>query len=624
MKYRAEIDGLRALAVLPVILFHAGFEFFSGGYVGVDVFFVISGYLITTILIDDIESNRFSIVNFYERRARRILPALVFVLFLVAFISWLILLPNEMRNVYQQLLSNSFFLSNFHYTLTWDYFELWRLPPVLLNTWSLAVEEQFYVFIPLLLLVFKKKTRAAVIIIISLTLASILSMFWLGDVSTKANYYLLPSRFWELAVGVLLAYATKFKPTSIAKLRKNTPDWMQMVIVIALLIIFTSYTDKTPYPSTWTLPAVFLSALAILLINTKSLTGRLLANRGIVYVGKISYPLYLIHFPAIILFKTLMEPVLQAWQIAILAISFTFLLSVFTFHYIESPFRTRRVFKTKLSMLSVSVISLSLIASLGLLGHFKILESYSAKKFPELAHLSEAVPFPPNVSISDCAARNSYTQCNLINDNSNGVESRKFLIVGDSFAANLISPIWMLLKDQPGISLSARITFACSFMPNGFASWDGECGKARSFIESLHASEVTDIIFHINFVGHLKNDKEFSDLESLTNMFSLLAKNKIRVHVIGAREVFNIEPTRTKLYPWLLSASRIDKESATLNEFYYKWSNLGISVYKKKRDLDIAEAYKFYLDKGHLSKAGSVNFMSRVGINSSSDFLLNK
>ena len=97
-------------------------------------------------------------------------------------------------------------------------------------------------------------------------------------------------------------------------------------------------------------------------------------------------------------------------------------------------------------------------------------------------------PFPPNVSISDCAARNSYTQCNLINDKSNEVESRKFLIVGDSFAANLISPIWMLLKDQPGISLSARITFACSFMPNGFASWDGECCKARRFISLTNAS----------------------------------------------------------------------------------------------------------------------------------------
>ena len=157
MKYRPEIDGLRALAVVPVILFHAGFELFSGGFVGVDVFFVISGYLITTILIDDLENNRFSIGKFYERRARRILPALVFVLSTITLVAWLFMLPQDFRKVLQQLVSNGVFLSNVHYTLTWGYFEGWTLPPLFLNTWSLAVEEQFYVIIPLMILTFRKK-----------------------------------------------------------------------------------------------------------------------------------------------------------------------------------------------------------------------------------------------------------------------------------------------------------------------------------------------------------------------------------------------------------------------------------------------------------------------------------
>ena len=161
MNYRPEIDGLRALAVIPVILFHAGFELFSGGFVGVDVFFVISGYLITTILIEDMENNRFNILNFYERRARRILPALFFVMLVCVPFAWMWMLPSQMKDFSQSLVAVSLFASNILFWKEGGYFDSAVEEKPLLHTWSLAVEEQYYLLFPIFLFVvwrFGKKT----------------------------------------------------------------------------------------------------------------------------------------------------------------------------------------------------------------------------------------------------------------------------------------------------------------------------------------------------------------------------------------------------------------------------------------------------------------------------------
>ena len=155
MKYRPEIDGLRALAVVPVILFHAGFEFFSGGFVGVDVFFVISGYLITTIIIQDIDKKRFSLVYFYERRARRILPVLYVVVFFTLIASYFILLPEDLVSLGKSAVSIPLFSSNFYFWSERGYFGVANELKPLVHTWSLAVEEQFYIVFPLLLIILK-------------------------------------------------------------------------------------------------------------------------------------------------------------------------------------------------------------------------------------------------------------------------------------------------------------------------------------------------------------------------------------------------------------------------------------------------------------------------------------
>ena len=195
MKYRPEIDGLRALAVIPVILFHAGFELFSGGFVGVDVFFVISGYLITTILIEDIENKRFSIVNFYERRARRILPALFFVMLVCISFAWMVLSDAALNKFGSGLIGVSLFLSNVVFWMQQGYFdESAELNPIL-HTWSLAVEEQYYVLFPIFLILAWRFGKNRVFwTIVAMAAISLLLSEWGWRNKATANFYLAPTR----------------------------------------------------------------------------------------------------------------------------------------------------------------------------------------------------------------------------------------------------------------------------------------------------------------------------------------------------------------------------------------------------------------------------------------------
>ena len=198
MKYRTEIDGLRALAVVPVILFHAGFELFSGGFVGVDIFFVISGYLITSLLIEDIEKDRFSILSFYERRARRILPALFLVMLVCIPLAWTWMLPSQMQEFSHSLIAVCLFVSNILFWRETGYFGAAAEEKPLLHTWSLAVEEQYYVFFPLFLFFFWRFGKSNVFwLVVILTACSLALSEWAWRNAAMANFYLAPTRAWE-------------------------------------------------------------------------------------------------------------------------------------------------------------------------------------------------------------------------------------------------------------------------------------------------------------------------------------------------------------------------------------------------------------------------------------------
>ena len=357
MKYRAEIDGLRALAVLPVILFHAGFELFSGGFVGVDVFFVISGYLITTILIEDIENERFSIVNFYERRARRILPALTVILLVSTLISYFILYPSDFEEYSKSLLSVVFFVSNIFFWSESDYFATASELKPLLHTWSLAVEEQYYVLFPIfLILVWRFGKNRVFWMIVVMAAISLLLSEWGWRNHATANFYLAPTRAWELLAGSIAAFVVQKQGV-----QKN--NLLATVGLAAIIFSIFFYDETTPFPSMYALVPVLGTVCLVLYADKATFAAKLLSTKGFVGVGLISYSAYLWHQPLMALYRRKVGIELHPIE-SLSIICLVFLLSVLTWKYVEKPFRKREIVNRKVIFLSsiTSLVFLSAIA----------------------------------------------------------------------------------------------------------------------------------------------------------------------------------------------------------------------------------------------------------------------
>lgn len=342
MKYRSEIDGLRALAVVPVILFHAGFNAFSGGFVGVDVFFVISGYLITTIILAELEQGKFSVVNFYERRARRILPALFVIMLSSLLLGYLLLMPDEFKNFGQSLVATSLFSNNILLGITSGYWDLASEFKPLLHTWSLGVEEQYYVIVPILLIIFWKIGKKSIIITLWLIfLSSLLFAAWFVNVSPKWSFYLLPTRAWEICIGALASTYSAKHYQLINNFKHSNRLSLIGISLIIISIIFFDSTVASPGPLLL-IPTIG-AVLLIVFCRPNSIAFTLLGNKVMVFIGLISYSLYLWHQPIFAYFRA--YSLVHPSSINFLTlIPLVFLLSLFTWKFIELPFRNKSLF----------------------------------------------------------------------------------------------------------------------------------------------------------------------------------------------------------------------------------------------------------------------------------------
>lgn len=340
MRYRKEIDGLRALAILPVILFHAGVSGFSGGYIGVDVFFVISGYLITSIIVEEKRQGKFSIISFYERRARRILPALSFLLISTTIAAYITLPAHSLKGYSQSLVSVSTFSSNLYFYLTGGYFALAAHETPLLHTWSLAVEEQYYLFFPVMIVVLWSLGQKWVIFCVALLATlSLLSAQFLSSRSVDANFYLIFSRAWELLLGSLLA----FKRFDVSRWKREVIGILSVALIAYSIASFTSH---TPFPSLYTLVPVLGTCFIIAFVDSASFTGRVLSNPLLVGIGLLSYSLYLWHQPVFSFLRlvSIGKPSSSIFLVAALSV---FVLAAFSWACVERPFRNKSRFSRK-------------------------------------------------------------------------------------------------------------------------------------------------------------------------------------------------------------------------------------------------------------------------------------
>lgn len=467
--YRADIDGLRAIAVAAVVLFHAGAPL-PGGFVGVDVFFVISGYLITSLVAADLDADRFSIARFWERRIRRIWPASLVVIAATLVTGWFVLLPRDYRAVGTAALAQVALLSNVASWIKTDYFAEWGELDPLLHMWSLSVEEQFYVVLPVLMMHAWPLGRTWCIVILACLAGASFVAGVLGiDRDPMAVFYLLPFRSWELLVGSLLA---------LCPLPKEPPGWQREVLGVAGLFMILhpclSYDRTTMFPG-WAAVEPCLGAVALIAAGNGrgSAVNRLLATLPLQRLGQMSYSVYLWHWPLLAFLRYAVSPVLPA-SFVVASMTFMIPLSWMSYRWIETPPRTpssdctrqRITLVTVLAAVTVGVCGIVIRASEGMPFRFsqRVLEVLAVEPFCRDwesrtdASEGEGIEFKPIGRSRPCAAA-----C--------------FFLWGDSHGM-AISPVVDAVARELGMSGHAALKLDTPPFPQGIP--DPGAGPAAS------------------------------------------------------------------------------------------------------------------------------------------------
>lgn len=495
MDYRREIDGLRALAVLPVILFHAGFETFSGGFVGVDVFFVISGYLITTIILAELEQGKFSIVNFYERRARRILPTLFLVMLVCFPFAWFWLLPSDMKDFSQSLAAVSVFASNSLFLLESGYFDTSAELKPLLHTWSLAVEEQYYVLFPLLLMLFWKLGKHWILALLGiLSVTSLALAQWAVYAKPEAAFYLLPTRGWELLIGGFAAfYLFQAKRKDFSKATCEVAGWLGVVLIIYAVF---SYNKETPFPGLYALVPTLGTVLIILFATQQTSVGKFIGNKAFVGVGLISYSAYLWHQPvfAFARHRSFYEP---SPRIFLLLSILALVLAYLSWNFVESPFRSKDKFTRRTIFILAFVFSIGFV-SFGLIGHFS---GGFKHRFSDFTLLLEN----PKKGFSESCKDDAHKKPCLLGDQDSDPQ---VAILGDSHSAVLRSELSNAFASKGKSILSFEGAWCAPLIDFGTADVQKrpECRKfmANSFDYLLNNKEIDKVVLFAQWSNYTK------------------------------------------------------------------------------------------------------------------------
>ena len=517
--YRPDIDGLRAVAVTIVILYHAGVEAISGGFTGVDVFFVISGYLITSIITAEMRQERFSLIGFYERRVRRIFPALMLVSFTSCILAVLILMPLHLRDFGQSLVYCVFFVSNMlFWSQTADYFGQAAHTKPLLHTWSLAIEEQFYLLFPLLLMAvfrwFKGRWREP---LITAAAATFFFNIYVVEEYPEAAFYLAPARAWELLIGALIALGA-FPPI-------KDPRIGQIVGFAGLALVgwgAVGLTSASPMPG---FNALYPCGGAAMLIHSgksgQTFAAKLLSLRPMVFTGLISYPLYLWHWPLLV-FAGHMTPYRLSIEARAGAIILAFAFSVISWKYIERPFRGSGSRFARKEVFSMAALAAVMMVSFGASSiYFDGWPGRITDRAQQLAYFIHS----KDPRINEC---NSYPSHN-INPKDGcvyGADVAPTLAVwGDSHASAVIGQIGKMASDR-NRSVKYIARYGCPPI-SGIQTFEINQGLCPSYLEEtmsyLESSpSIETVVLVARYSRYIKgNNFDFGPTEQPANIINL-------------------------------------------------------------------------------------------------------
>ncbi|MCI3943875.1 acyltransferase [Pseudomonas syringae] len=617
--YRSDIDGLRAFAVLSVVVYHAFPSILVGGFIGVDVFFVISGYLISSILIKDLKSGQFSISRFYERRIIRIFPALIMVLLFCLVFGWLALLPDEYKALAKHAVSGAGFVSNLTLWNEASYFDVAADAKPLLHLWSLGVEEQFYLVWPVvLLLCWKTRARLTSSILVIIAASFALNMYQASNNPT-ADFYSPLTRFWELLVGALIA-------ANIDKvsLEKKSANMLSIGGAVLMVIGLCTITSKDAFPGWRALIPVLGAAMLIASGGAGVVNRVVLSNPLMVAVGLISYPLYLWHWP-LLSFSRVVESATPSLMIRVAALFLSFGLAVVTYKFIETPFRRGALNGRK----SVLFLSCAMILS----ASFSAVV-YVADGVPTRSGANPVVRHPADLGRDPYLnyITNHFSRCAdpvLLNlsvlDTSYGFrcfQSKpgtpiEVLLLGDSHAEH-----WL-----PGLSAQLSDINVGSLIQPGLPSIDSPLFKNAIPVISANA-DIKVVIMSAMWLDKI-NTATVSPVENLKDTVSAFTEKGKQVYVLDDIPVYDFGPEKcmygrrfsTKTESCEMTISQYTSQK----EFYSKVLKAVVDgdkrvVFVPVSDFLCADATchmliddtLVYRDTNHLNITGSKLIMSKI------------
>lgn len=530
MLYRKEIDGLRAISVLAVMLFHAKIPLFYGGFIGVDVFFVISGYLITQIILTQMQAGRFSLIQFYDRRARRILPALFAMIFICLPLAWLIMInPADFKDFCKSVFAIPLFVSNVLFWRESGYFDISANLKPFLHTWSLAVEEQYYLFFPLYLLaVWKAHAKLVWLLTISLAILSLIFAQWGSTHQPVFNFYWLPSRAWELLAGAMIPIsraAFKNTDTSFPSF-KGVSECMGLIGLVLIMSSIFLMNEQMLWPSVWTTIPVAGTVLILLFSSSLTFAGRLLSITPLVGIGLISYSAYLWHQPLFAFARYQFDDLTLLSRTVLLIVALV--LGWLSWKFIETPFRDKNRFTTKQIFIG-ALACMVFFVSVGLTGYLRdgFLYRISSKDEPVFTYSMKT--FMQDIRGDRCFIQlqsSSYkyaSECSA----SSPLETPAMLW-GDSHAAALYTgfkkrlgavhqytagscpPLFWSVKERPGcIALNQNVMEEIQRIKPGViyleANWFGYAGDPLSAAKAI--KQIREWIPGVRFVmiGNVPN-----------------------------------------------------------------------------------------------------------------------
>jgi peptidoglycan/LPS O-acetylase OafA/YrhL len=622
LKYRPDIDGLRAVAVVSVLAFHIGLIGFKGGFVGVDVFFVISGYLISSIIFAEINASRFTIGGFYERRIRRIFPALVAMLGVTSIFAVIYLLPGELIDYAKSMLAATGSASNFYFWWHSGYFTSPTTKP-LLHTWSLAVEEQFYISFPLFLLLvrrfFSHRLRAAVIV---LFFASLLTSCLVVSRNPDTAFYMPYTRAWELLLGTVL---------SLGMFPRLSPVWLRNIAALCgigmIMWSVLFYSQDTLFPGLSALVPCVGSAFVIWAGEAGgSLVGSVLSCRPVVFVGLISYSLYLWHWPVIVLHQMGVLVGLSSIALAghsallsahrldmLIEVVLSLVLGVLSWRYVERPFRggSLRLGGRPLFALAGGVIIILMGCAT-----WTVLAHGFRGRFPEkalqVASALDGEQEDKSVRTGVCFITTDYhfEKYNYDTCLREDKDKKNYLLLGDSHSAMLWSALSSTLKSSNVMQAS---TAACE--PALAPSGSDDCKKMMGYVFQQYLP--THPVQGVFIVGRW----EQKDLNPLTKLISWTKQHQVPVIVFGPVPEYDAPLPRLLAYsiawtkPGLVSQHLVDSTKMLDAEMQgmavSTWHVPYISLY---REICGVDGCLEYADAAHtIPLMGDTNHLSAPG-----------